>query len=142
MRRWRWSAFEPGKVVGECIGDAGVPGGFAVPAAGLRVGVEVLDVGELVAKCGREFGSGDEVVAGLVLLTELPDVAAAQDAQLFRRPIVGVSERSLSPGRSGHATSLIVTETGHTVLNHLPSFSSLPIFDVSRSGPRALVQPP
>ena len=76
------------------------------------------------------------------LLTELPDVAAAQDAQLFPRPIVGVSERSRSPGNGGHAASLIVTETGHTVLNHLPSFSSLPIFDVSRSRPRALVQPP
>jgi len=49
----------------------------------------VLDVGELVAKCGREFGSGDEVVAGLVLLTELPDVAAAQEAQPSPRPVIG-----------------------------------------------------
>jgi hypothetical protein len=53
------------EVVGECVGDAGVPGGFAVPAAGLRVGVEVLDVGELAAERRCEFGSGDEVVAGL-----------------------------------------------------------------------------
>jgi hypothetical protein len=43
----RWSAFESGKVVGECVCDAGVPGGFAVPAARLSVGVEALDVGEL-----------------------------------------------------------------------------------------------
>ena len=63
-----------------------------------------------------------------VLLTELPDVAAAQKARLSPRPIIGVSERSRSPGRGSHVASLIATETGHTVLNHLPSFSSLPIF--------------
>ena len=66
IRPWRagqagggccWLAFESGKVVGECAGDAGVPGGFAVPAAGLRVGVEAVDVGELVAECGCEFGA-------------------------------------------------------------------------------------
>ncbi len=39
-----------------------------------------------------------------------------------------MSERSRSPGRCSHVASLIATETGHTVLNHLPSFSSLPIF--------------
>jgi hypothetical protein len=39
------------------------------------------------------------------------------------------------PGRSSHVASLIATETGHTVLNCPPSFSSLLIFDVSRSGP-------
>src|SRR6266704_1034605 len=33
------------------------------------------------------------------LLTELPDVAAAQEAQPSPWPIVGVSERSRSPGR-------------------------------------------
>src|SRR6266567_904595 len=54
------------------------------------------------------------------LLTELPDVAAAQEAQPSPWPIVGVSERSRSPGRGGHVASLIATETGHTVLNHLP----------------------
>jgi len=69
------------------------------------------------------------------LLTELPDVAAAQEAQPSPWPIVGVSERSRSPGRGSHVASLIATETGHTVPNHLPSFSSLPIFDVSRGGP-------
>jgi hypothetical protein len=45
-----------------------------------------------------------------------------------------VSETSRSAGRDSHVTSLIATETGHTVLNLLPSFFSLPIFDVSRSG--------
>jgi hypothetical protein len=29
----------------------------------------------------------------------------------------------------------MAAETGHTMPNPLPSFSSLPIFDVSRSGP-------
>ena len=69
------------------------------------------------------------------LLTELPDVAAAQDGQPSPQPIVGVSETSRSPGRGSHVASLIAAETGHTVLNHLPSFSSLPIFDLSRGGP-------
>ena len=69
------------------------------------------------------------------LLTELPDVAAAQEDQPSLRLIVGVSERSRLSGRGRHIASLIATETGHTVLNHLPSFSSLPIFDISRGGP-------
>ena len=68
-------------------------------------------------------------------LTELPDVAAAQEAQPSPQPIVAVSETSRSAGRGSHVASLIVTETGHTVFNHLPSFSSLPVFDVSRGGP-------
>jgi hypothetical protein len=38
------------------------------------------------------------------------------------------------PGRSGHVASLIATETGHTVLNCPPSFSSLLLFDVSAAG--------
>jgi Transposase len=69
------------------------------------------------------------------LLTEPPDVPAAQEAQPSPPPIIGVSERSRSPGRGSHVASLIATKTGHTVLNHLPSFSSLPIFNVSRGGP-------
>jgi len=51
------------------------------------------------------------------------------------QPIVAVPETSRLPGRGCHIASLIATETGHTVLNHLPSFSSLPIFDISRGGP-------
>jgi DDE family transposase len=62
--------------------------------------------------------------------------------QLSPRPIVGLPERSRSPGRGSHVASLTAAETGHTVLNRLPSFSSLPIFDVSRGGPLAPVQPP
>ncbi len=69
------------------------------------------------------------------LLTELPDVSAAQVGRPSPRPIVGVSERSRSQGQGSYVASLIATETGHTVLNHLPSFSSLPILDVSCGGP-------
>jgi hypothetical protein len=50
-------------------------------------------------------------------------------------PIVAVPETSRLPGRGYHIARLIATETGHTVLNHLPSFSSLPIFDIGRDGP-------
>ena len=53
------------------------------------------------------------------------------------RPIVAVPETSRLPCRGCHIASLIATETGHTVLNHLPGFSSLPIFDISR-GPRTM----
>ena len=65
--RWEfgWSAFESGEVVGESVGNAGVASGFAVPAAGLGVSLQVLDVGELAADSVGEFGPGDEVVAGL-----------------------------------------------------------------------------
>jgi hypothetical protein len=52
-------------VAGEGFGDAGVAGGVAVPAAGLCVGLQVLDVGELVADGVGEFRAGDVVVAGL-----------------------------------------------------------------------------
>ena len=69
------------------------------------------------------------------LLTELLDVTAAQEATRPLRPIVAVPETSRLPGRGRHNASLIAAETGHTVPNHLPSFSSLPIFDISRSGP-------
>jgi hypothetical protein len=50
------------------------------------------------------------------------------------RPIVAMPETSRLPGRGCHIASVIAAETGYTVLNHPPSFSSLPIFDVSRSG--------
>ena len=69
------------------------------------------------------------------LLTELLDVAAAQGPSRLRGRSLGVSERSRSAGRGSLVASLIAAETGHTVLNHMLSFSSLPIFDVSRSGP-------
>ena len=70
----------------------------------------------------------------LALLTELSDVAAAQEVQPSRRPIGGLPERSRSPGRGSPVARLIAAETGHTVLNHRPSFSSLPIFDAALAG--------
>ena len=51
-------------MAGEGFGDAGVAGGFSVPAAGFGVGLQVLDVGELVLDRVAESGAGGEVVAG------------------------------------------------------------------------------
>ena len=68
-------------------------------------------------------------------LTELPDVFAAQAGCPSRRPITEMSTMPESPGCFGLAASPIGTETGHTGLNQSPAFSSLPIFDVSRSRP-------
>ena len=73
-------------------------------------------------------------------LTELPNVSAAQMGCMPWQPTSGISERSESPGRRGPIVSPLAAETGHTRLNRLPAFSLLPIFDVSRSGPQALLQ--
>ncbi len=91
--------------------------------------------GTLITAHSEKEGAAPTWKKGFDLLTELPDVAAAQEAQPSPLPIVGMSERSGSPGRGSHVAGLIATETGHTVLNHLPSFSSLPIFDVSHGEP-------
>jgi hypothetical protein len=74
------------------------------------------------------------------LLTELLDVSAAQVGRPSLQSIAEMSGRSGSPGCCSPVASLITTETGHTELNQSAAFSSLPIFDVSRSGPRALLQ--
>jgi hypothetical protein len=42
-----------------------VAGAFAVLTTGLRVGMQVLDVGELVADRVVKFGTGDEDITGL-----------------------------------------------------------------------------
>ena len=89
----------------------------------------------LITAYSDKEGAAPTWKKGYGLLTELRDVTAAQEAKPSPRPAAGVSERSRSPGRGSHVASLIATETGHTVLNHLPSFSSLPIFDVSRGDP-------
>ena len=73
-------------------------------------------------------------------LTELPNVSAAQMGCMPWQPTSGISERSESPGRRGPIVSPLAAETGHTRLNRLPAFSLPPIFDVSRSGPQALLQ--
>ena len=78
----------------------------------------------------------------IYLLTELRGVSPVQDRCRSRQPIVEMSGRSESPGRRYLAASPIPTETGHTGLNQSPTFSSLPIFDVSCSEPRALLQRP
>jgi len=75
-------------------------------------------------------------------LTELPNVSAAQMRCMPWQPTFGMSERFESPGRHGLIVSPLAAVTGHTRLNRLPAFSSLPIFDVSRGGPRALLQSP
>jgi hypothetical protein len=68
-------------------------------------------------------------------LTELPGVFAAHTWCASQQPIAGMPERSESSGRRGLIVSPIATETGHTRVNRSPAFSSLPIFDVSRSPP-------
>ena len=120
------------------------PGGFPwlAIAGKILTGWLVIDLdATLITAHSDKQGAAPTFKMGYGLLTEPRDVTAAQEAQPSPRPIVGAPERSRSPGRSSHVASLIATETGHTVLNHRPSFSSLPIFDVSRSGPRAPVQP-
>src|SRR5215470_14793858 len=67
------------------------------------------------------------------LLTELPDVSAAQAGCAARRPVIGMTERSGSPCCCSRAASPIATGTGHTHPNRSAAFSSLPIFGVSRS---------
>ena len=123
-----------------CARPAGFP--WLAIAGKLLAGWLVIDLdATLITARSDKEGAAPTFKSGYGLLTEPRDVTAAQEAQPSPRPIVGAPERSRSPGRSSHVASLIATETGHTVLNHRPSFSSLPIFDVSRSGPRAPVQP-
>jgi hypothetical protein len=76
------------------------------------------------------------------LLTELPDVSAAQAGRLSQWSITEMPGRSGLPGYCSLVASPITTETGHTRRYQSPAFSSLPIFDVSRGGPRALLHCP
>ncbi len=123
-----------------CARPAGFP--WLAIAGKVLAGWLVIDLdGTLITARSDKEGAAPTFKMGYGLLTEPRDVTAAQEGQPSPRPIVRAPERSRSPGHSSHVASLIATETGHTVLNHLPSFSSLPIFDVSRSGPRAPVQP-
>src|SRR3954447_12056702 len=59
------SGFESVAVGFERVDDAAVSFGLVGPAALLGVGVELADVGELVAQDGQVFGAGYKVVAGL-----------------------------------------------------------------------------
>ncbi len=76
------------------------------------------------------------------LLTELPDVSAAQAGRRSQWSIAEMPGRSGLPGCCSLVASPIVTETGHTGINQSPAFSSLPISDVSRNSPRALLHCP
>ncbi len=76
------------------------------------------------------------------LLTELPDVFAAQIGCPSLQSIAEMSGRSGLPGCCSLVASLIGTETGHTARNQSASFSSLPIFDVSRGRRRAFLHCP
>ena len=78
----------------------------------------------------------------LGLLTELPDVSAAQVGRPSQQPIAEMPGRFGLPGCCSLVARLIATETGHTGLNQSPAVSSLPILDVSRGGPRAPLQYP
>jgi uncharacterized coiled-coil protein SlyX len=82
------------------------------------------EVAALRRQAGRDY-----------LLTELMDVSAAQAGRPSQQPITEVSGTSKSPGCRSPAASPITRETGHTGLNRSAIFSSLPIFDVSRSRP-------
>jgi len=79
---------------------------------------------------------------GFDLLTELPDVAAAQEASHPSGRSLRCPKHPDCQALAAISPARFATETGHTVLNHLLSFSSLPIFDISRRGPRAPVQSP
>jgi hypothetical protein len=85
------------------------------------------------------FARGRQRHAKTDLLTELSDVSAAQTRGFSQWSIAEMLGGSGLPGCRGLVASPIVAETGHTRRNHSPAFSSLPIFDVSRSGLRALV---
>ena len=81
-------------------------------------------------------------VAAAALLTELPSVAAAQEVGRPRGRSLGCPKHPNFRAVARHVASLIAMETGHRVLNHLPSFSSLPIFDIGRGGPQTPMQLP
>ena len=143
----RVKAFRLGEALEWAVGQARAKGFTAVAVACEPTGPRWLQVQRLCAERGLALVCVQPLVSHIArqqqdytthktdLLTELPDVAAAQEARPSPRPIIGVSEKSRSPGRASHVASLNATETGHTVLNHFPSFSSLPIFDFSRGGP-------
>ena len=114
------------------------PGGFPwlAIAGKILAGWLVIDLdATLITAHSEKQGAAPTFKMGYGLLTELPDVSAAQVGRPSPRPIVGVSERSRSQGQDSQVASLIAAETGHTVLNRLLSFSSLPILDVSCGGP-------
>jgi len=73
--------------------------------------------------------------AAIYLLPGLSDISTVQTGYASLPLIAEMSGISESPGSCGVVAGLIPTETGHTRRNQSPAFSSLPIFDVSCSGP-------
>ena len=65
------------------------------------------------------------------LFSELPDVAAAQKPKRLRRRATALTGMSLSVGRDGCDLDPGATESGHSVPNGSPSFSSSPLVDAS-----------
>ena len=100
--------------------------GLARHMAAAGIGVVAVDRSDRQDR--RRQGKSD-------LLTELPDVSAAQAGRLSQWSITEMPGRSGLPGYCSLVASPITTETGHTRRYQSPAFSSLPIFDVSRGGP-------
>jgi hypothetical protein len=65
------------------------------------------------------------------LFTELPGIAAGQQAERPRPHATSLTGMSCSAGRVGRDRSLRATESGHSVPNGSPSFSSLPLVGTS-----------
>jgi transposase len=107
------------------------PGGFELHRLLASMGVAC----DVVAPSLIPRRAGERVKTDL--LTELLHVSAAQEWCPSQQPTAGMSERYRLPGRGGHKASLCATESGHAGPNQSPAFSSVPIFDVSLSGPAA-----
>jgi hypothetical protein len=73
------------------------------------------------------------------LFSELPDVAAAQKTKRRRRRATTLTGMSLSVGRDGCDLDPGATESGHSVPNGSPSFSSLPLVDTAPDRPLAVL---
>jgi transposase len=122
--------------------ECGLLAGGFIPPAEIKAARDVLRYRTKVAQQRvSEIARLGNVLQD-ALLTELPDVSAAQMRRSSQQPIAEMSGRCGLPGCCSLAASLRVTETGHTRRNQSPAFSSLPILDVSRGGPQALLQCP
>jgi hypothetical protein len=94
-------------------------------------GVTCLRLDASVVTCHSDKEGAEANFKGFGLLTELPDVAAAQVGCPFQQSIAEMSGRSRLPSCCSFVASPIATETGHARRNQSLVFSLLPIFDVS-----------
>jgi len=118
---------------------------FAVEGcAGWRYVAEELAAAGITAHLAEPadtaFARGRKRHAKTDLLTELWGVSAAQLGFPSQESIGELSGRSGLPGLCGLVARLIATDTGHTVRNQAPAFSSPPILGVSFSAPGELLQ--